>query len=241
MRTKQWTSVIVLVTALATGATAGAAADGQSKLATIASKTMDALKEMVSKGKEKLDSITAGKQDEVDKSMSDLQEVVLAASERARRLSEWDVNKVEKEAEQTFDVTIQAIQDYLDLVADDGPVHKAGMRIRTAALEKARTFREKANSKSSDRYLELAKEMDAQAVRVTQVWESISKERQTAVSSLKQLKEAKELYVDVKVAKGIQAAVKELEKVRDDLAKLSQAMAKLQKAVIGESVATNKT
>jgi hypothetical protein len=42
------------------------------------------------------------------------------------------------------------------------------------------------------------------------------------------------LYVDVKAAKGIQAAVKVLEKVRDDLSNLSRAMARVQKAVVGD-------
>jgi hypothetical protein len=167
--------------------------------------------------------------------MQQLQDVVLAASERARRLSEWDLSKVEKEAEQTFDTTIGAIEEYLALVADDGPVHKASNRIRTAALDQARIFREKASAKSSQRYTELAETMDAQARKVTEIWDSIKAEREIAVNGLKGLKSSRELYIDVKKAQGIQAAVKELEGVKNDLAKLSASMAKVQQAVIGEA------
>jgi hypothetical protein len=209
-------------------------------VASLASKTVDALKEIVTRGKAKLGELVDGKVDEVDKSLHDLQETVLAASERAKRLSEWDMGKIEKEAEQTFDLTILALTDYLDLVKDDGPVHKASNRIRTAALEKSRSFREKATSKESKRYAELAKDMDLQAGLVVEIWGAISKERELAVKELSNLKEAKELYVDVKSAQGIRAAVKELEKVRDDLGKIRNAMVRVQNVVAGEKASSTR-
>jgi hypothetical protein len=208
----------------------------QSATKTYANQTLDGLKGLVQEGKKALEKIVSGGEvSEVDRSMQQLQDVVLAASERARRLSEWDLTKVEKEAEETFDATIGAIEEYLALVADDGPVHKASNRIRTAALDQSRIFREKASAKSSQRYTELGAAMDTQARKVTEIWDSIKTEREIAISGLKELKSSRELYIDVKKAQGIQAAVKELEGVKNDLAKLSASMAKVQQAVIGEA------
>lgn len=208
----------------------------QSVTKTYANQTLDGLKGLVQEGKKALEKIVSGDElSEVDRSMQQLQDVVLAASERARRLSEWDLTKVEKEAEETFDATIGAIEEYLALVADDGPVHMASNRIRTAALDQSRIFREKAAAKSSQRYTELGVAMDTQARNVTEIWDSIKTEREIAISGLKELKSSRELYIDVKKAQGIQAAVKELEGVKNDLAKLSASMAKVQQAVIGEA------
>lgn len=231
---KKTIGIITVITGIALSQTAFGA--DQSATKTYANQTLDGLKGLVQEGKKALEKIvTGGEVSEVDRSMQQLQDVVLAASERARRLSEWDLSKVEKEAEQTFDTTIGAIEEYLALVADDGPVHKASNRIRTAALDQARIFREKASAKSSQRYTELAVAMDVQAKKVTEIWESITAEREIAVSGLKELKSSRELYIDVKKAQGIQEAVKELEGVKNDLAKLSASMAKVQQAVVGEA------
>lgn len=212
-------------------------ADQTAKATSLTGKTMDALKELVSKGKEKLTQIASGDVTEVDRSMNDLQETVAAATERAKRLSEWNLDDVQKDAEKSFDLTIAAIQDYLDLVADDGPVHKAQIRIATAAEEQARVFREKAKTKSSERYEALAKSMDTQSTKARSIWDLIRQDRKSLVDEFAKFKESKELYVDVKKAQGIAAAVKELERVRDDLKKISTAMVKVQKAVLTETVA----
>jgi hypothetical protein len=208
----------------------------QSAAKSYASQTIDGLKGLVQEGKKQLEKIvTGGEVSEVDRSMQQLQDVVLAASERARRLSEWDLSKVEKEAEQTFDTTIAAIEEYLVLVEDDGSVHKASNRIRTAALDQARIYREKASAKSSERYTGLANTMDSEAKKVTEIWTAIEAERKIAANGLKGLKESRELYIDVKKGEGVIKARKELEGVKNDLAKLSASMAKVQQAVMGEA------
>jgi hypothetical protein len=206
-----------------------------------ANQTLEGLKGLMAKGTQSLKKIVSGKEESnVDESMRQLQETVLAASERARRLSEWDLSKVEKDAEAAFDTTIGAIEDYLQLVADDGIVHQAANRIRTAALEQSRIFREKASAKSSKRYSDLADAMDVQARKVSEIWDSIKSEREIATNGLKELKSSRELYIDVKKAQGIEAAVKELERVKNDLVKLSEAMSKVQQAVIGEAAKVAK-
>jgi len=234
MNMKKIIGIIAATAGLALSQTTLAAEQSATKA--YANQTLDGLKGLVQEGKNALEKIVSGGEvSAVDRSMQQLQDVVLAASERARRLSEWDLSKVEKEAEQTFDTTIGAIQEYLTLVADDGPVHKASSRIRSAALDQARIFREKASAKSSQRYTELAEAMDAQARKVTEIWDSIKAEREIAVNGLEGLKSSRSLYIDVKKAQGIQAAVKELEGVKNDLAKLSASMAKVQQTVIGEA------
>ena len=213
----------------------------QSATVTYANQTLDGLKGLAQEGRKSLERIIIGGEvSDVEHSIQILQEVVLASSERARRLSEWDLNEVENEAEHTFDITIDAIEEYLVIVADDGPVHKAANRIRAAALDQARIFREKASIKSSQRYTELAETMDAQAKKVTEIWNSIKAEREIAVNGLKGLKSSRELYVDVRKAQGIEAAVRELEAVKDDLATLSASMTNVQQAVIGEAAKVTK-
>ena len=207
-------------------------AQDRSNLRLFADQTVDGLKGMMQEGKKSLEKlIISGETSEIDQKMIKLRDVILIASERARRLSEWDLSKVEQEAEKTFDSTIEAIEDYLALVADDGSVHKAANKIRAAALDQARVFREKASAKSSPKYAELAKSMDNEANRVSEIWESIKSEREITVNGLKNLKEAKELYIDVKKAQGVSTAVKDLEEVKNDLARLSSSMENVQKAV----------
>jgi hypothetical protein len=77
--------------------------------------------------------------------------------------------------------------------------------------------------------------MDIQAKKVTEIWDSIKSEREIVAKGLGELKSSRELYIDVKKAQGIEAAVKELEGVREDLIKLSASMSKVQQAVIGEA------
>lgn len=216
--------------------TIGSIAADDTKPPSLAGKTLDALKDLVTKGKEKLAKIASGDVSEVDRSMNDLQETVAAATERAKRLSEWNLADVQKDAEKSFDLTIAAIQDYLDLVADDGPLHKAQVRIATAAEEQSRVFREKSKTKASKRYDELAKSMEVHSAKARAIWELIRLDRAGLIEELARFKESKELYIDVKKAQGIAAAVKELERVRDDLKKVATAMVKVQRAVLNETV-----
>jgi vacuolar-type H+-ATPase subunit H len=200
--------------------------------------SLERLNEITKKGKETLNKIIKGKVSGLDHSIRELQEIVCAAAERARRLSNWDIKQIEAEAEKSFDDTIAAIEAYLDFVKDDGEVHEASKRIRAAAMEKERVFREKAEAKNSSRYKELANAMHTQAEKASAAWEAIRKERKNAEDGLKNLREYRELYIDVKSAQGIGEAVKELEAVRDDLIKLSQTMRKVQEAVLQEAKKT---
>jgi hypothetical protein len=214
-------------------------------LVKVADMSLEQLQNVISSGRELLSKVTSepagagqpGELSPIDRDMDALRQVVVAAAERARRLSEWDFDKVGKDAEQLFDTTINAIEEYLTLVAEDGPVHQAKNKIRTAAIEQQRIFREKAAAKSSSqresskRYAELAEEMKAQAAKADSIWESIKAERETAVNGLKALKESRELYIDISKAQGIAAAVRELENVRNDLAKLSASMATVRDAI----------
>lgn len=210
----------------------------KSRLEQFAQMSMEQLADITKKGKETLDRVIKGDESNLDRSMRELQEVVCAAMERARRLSEWDVESIKAEAEKAFDNTMAAIAAYLELVKDDGIVHQASKRIRSAALDNERLFREKADAKNgvfSERYRELGAAMHAQAERAAAAWEAIRKERKNAENALTELKEYRGLYVDVKKALGIGAAVKELEAVRDDLIELSEAMRKVQQAVLEEA------
>lgn len=215
-----------------------AAKKPNSRIDEFAEMSFEKLNDITKKGKETLDTIIKGDESDLDRSMRELQEIVCAAAERARRLSNWDIKQIESEAEKAFDDTIAAIEAYLDFVKDDGAIHQASKRIRTAALEKERVFREKAEAKDSDRYKELAAAMHNQAEKASAAWDAIRKERKNAEEAVKELKEYRELYVDVKAAQGIGEAVKELEAVRDDLIKLSQAMRKVQEAVLREAKKT---
>lgn len=208
-----------------------AGADMQ-KVKEIVEATVAKLKIKVEQGKKSLEQIARERKYlAVDDSMKELHGVVMAATERAKLLATWDIEAIKKDAEKTFDATIAAIEDYLSLVGDDGPVHRASNRIRTAAMDHARIFREKAGVKNREKYTQLAESMNKRAVEVSAVWETIRKERSAAEAGLKELKQAKELYVDVKTAWGIEKAVEELKKVQADLKKLSDSMVKVQKAV----------
>jgi len=211
----------------------------KSRLREYSQMAMERLQSITKNGKEVLARVAKDPESDLDRNMRDLQDVVCAAAERARRLSTWDVNAVEAQAEKTFDETIAAITDYLNLVKDDGPVHQASKRIRTAALDKERIFREKAGSKPSpavkERYDALSKAMRVQAERVTAAWETIRTQRDAVQKTLAELREHRELYVDVKVALGIGEAVKDLEGVATDLGKLSAGMKRVQEAILGEA------
>lgn len=208
------------------------ASAGMDRVKDTVEQTVAKLKTKVDQGRESLEEIARERKYlAVDDSMKELHEVVIAATERAKLLSDWDIEAIRRDAAETFDATIAAIEDYLSLVADDGPVHRASNRIRTAALDHARIFREKAGVKNTEKYTELAESMDAKAGEVSGVWEAIRKERAAAETGLKELKQARELYIDVKTAWGIEKAVEELKKVQADLKKLSASMVKVQQAV----------
>jgi hypothetical protein len=249
MRLEQLVGLIVLL-GLSLPSTAVIAADGNAeglraekqKQSTPKSKysamAMEAVANVIAKGQETLKAIVDDEDSAVDRHMRELQDVVGAVSERARRLSNWDMAKVKKDAEKSFDTTIGAVEAYIALVEDDGPVHKASKRIRADALTLERTFREKADAKSgktAQKYGDLAKTMQEQAKRISVAWEAIRAERKKAEEALANLKECRELYVDIKQAKGVEAAVKELEAVADDLRQVSNAMMRVQDAVIGMS------
>jgi phosphotransferase system IIB component len=208
-------------------------AQDQNQTKTILNKNLDQLKIFVQDGKAALQNISnSNSPSSVKDSITQLQEIILAASERAKRICEWDINVVKTNAEQVFDTTINAVEEYLALVTDNGPVHQAALRIRAAAADQARNFREIAIIKGDDRYNTLAKAMDAQSAQVTIIWESIATERLNATEGLKKLKASKDYFIAVNIALGIEAAVKELTSVKDDLMKLTSSMDNVQKSVM---------
>jgi hypothetical protein len=205
----------------------------QEQISDIGKNDTESLKELIQNGKNSLQKLLSSPStDEITNSMKDLGVVIYAATERARRLCDWNLEDIEKEAEQTFDDTINAIEEYLDLIKDNGLVHKATIRIRTSALDLARVYREKASVKSNQKYMELASAMDSQAAQVTEIWETITKERAEVIKELNMLKDSKELYIDTKKALGVKKAVEDLKGIRDDLVLLKSSMEKVQTAIL---------
>jgi hypothetical protein len=204
----------------------------------VAKMTADNLQKALRQGKENLLRLAQGEASSasVNENLYQLQQVVAVAAERVRRLSEWNVAAVQEEAEAAFDGTIEAVEEYLALVKDNGPVHQAATKVRAAALDQARIFREKASAKSSQRYQELSERMEKQAHSANSAWEAIARERENAELSLAALRDYRELYIDVRTAEGIAEAVKELQAVRKDLERLSESMKQVQKAVANEAV-----
>lgn len=236
--------LLILIAAIATPMYARSedaktrSASGNEILNSLSSMSMEKLKSVVGKGREKLADIVEKDETPLDRSMRELQEAVCASAERAKRLSSWDIDVIGNNAEASFDETIDALESYLDFVEDDGIVHVAAKKIRQAALNKESVFNSKANAKDSDRYRELAAAMRIQANRADAAWTSIRDERKSVEESVKRLKDSRELYIDVKQAQGIGAAVRELEAVREDLNSLSEKLREVQEAIVSEAEIT---
>lgn len=170
-----------------------------------------------------------------DNSMATLKEVLATATQRAIALSEWDIEKIKTDAENNYDTMIKSVENYLELVKDDGVVNRATIKIRDVAFSSEREYRAKANSAPTERgkqtYNELADSMNVNAKKVDEIWTAIRDEREVVRETLILLKESKTLYVDRKKAAGIENAVKELEAIHGDLAKMAGVMKNIHEAI----------
>jgi len=192
-------------------------------------------------GKRQIADLIAGKANpSISESMQMLNDLVVAATERASMLATWDAQEIQSEAEQLFDDTIAALDEYLKLVDTDGPVNKAVNRIKAEALSQASSNRAKAsqyrnlgNSKFQARYEELSKTNDGQAKKVDEYWQIIVAERMKTKAALEDLKLYKQLYVDLSVTEGIQAALDEMVLIAQDLKNLATAMDTMKVKLLG--------
>lgn len=170
-----------------------------------------------------------------DASMATLRDVLTTATERAIALSEWDIEKIKTDAENNYDTMIKSIENYLELVKDDGVVNRATIKIRDVAFSSEREYRAKANSAPTDRgrqtYNELADSMNVNAKKVDEIWAAIRDEREGVKETLVLLKESKTLYVDRKKAAGVENAVKELEAIHSDITKMADVMKNIHEAI----------
>lgn len=167
----------------------------------------------------------------ISRQMQALNSMVLLSTERANRLLTWDRATVMAEAEAEFDKSIAGIEEYLKLVEDDGLIHNFAKKLRAEATDQARIFREKAKAKSSTQYEAMAAQMTQQSESVDKIWTAIREERSGTEVQLAKLKESRELYVDIKIASGIEAAVQGLAQVGKDLAGMRAGMQRVQQAV----------
>ncbi|PKL13908.1 MAG: hypothetical protein CVV52_03990 [Spirochaetae bacterium HGW-Spirochaetae-8] len=199
------------------------------------------LSSKIEAGKVKIESLVTGKEKySISESMQLLNDLVVAATERASLLATWDAKAIESEAIKLFDETIMALEEYLKLVDTDGPVNKAVNRIKAEALAQASNNRAKAsqykslnNIKFQQRYEELTKTNDEQAKKVDEYWQIIVAERAKTKASLEDLKLYKQLYVDLAVTEGIQAALDEMVLIAKDLRLLSSAMDSMKEKLLG--------
>ena len=233
------TSKVVMIVSCAVYLTISVAVCSEEKetvLDELAEMTEEQLQKIVEDGKKKF--VDKEEESTIDESMENLHKVVIAATVRAQKLSAWNVDeikKAEEDAEKKFDETIAAINDYIELVKNNGPVHKAKNRIVDAAEGHAKKAREQAAGKTGEvkeRFLAGEKEMKLQINRAEKAWDAIGGQRKGTEQALSKLKDYKELYVWKKAAFSIKKANDELEAVANDLGKLSVAMIKVQEALL---------
>ena len=198
---------------------------------------VQAIEKELEDGKSKLTKLISAPNNDfpLDASMETLKEVLAIATQRAITLSEWDIEKIKTDAENTYDTMIISIENYLELVKDDGVVNRATIKIRDVAFSSEREYRAKANSAPTDRgrqtYNELADSMNVNAKKVDEIWAAIRDEREGVKETLVLLKESKTLYVDRKKAAGVENAVKELEAIHSDITKMADVMKNIHEAI----------
>jgi|APSaa5957512622_1039677.scaffolds.fasta_scaffold20968_2 hypothetical protein len=196
-------------------------------------KSAEVLDTIVDAGKETVQNILSSNEPPVDKSLTEIHNLILAATERASRFAAWSEEKIDQENEKKFDQAVGEIQTYLDLISDDGMVHQAYNRVRAAALDNAREFREKAaaNARLRDIYTRTSEKMVVQADRIDAIWSAIVRVRSENADMLGQLSEDKVLYLDLMKAEAIVEAVNMLEVVKNDLLALRDSMYTLQTTI----------
>ena len=200
------------------------------------SEIIQTLEEEFQEGRTTLTNLISNKEtNDPDKEIETLKGVLSKATQRVITLSEWDIEEIKEKAEENYKVMIKGIDNYLQLVGDDGIVNRAAIKIRNSAMSLEREFRTKENSAITERskqsYKELADKMGKYATSVDGLWSAIRQERATVEQTLILLRESEKLYVDRKRAAGVENAVKELEAVHNDLKKLSEAMKKVHEAI----------
>ncbi len=202
-----------------------------------ASMSLEQLNETFQKSKgqlKKLSSANTG-QEHIYQSMQQLCDIICVAAERARRHSDWNYEMVKDNAEQRFDETVSIVNDYLLLIANDGPIYRASKRINDVSLEKAQLFSEKSGRMKLEKYQEayrkIAGVMEEQSKQAARIWESIAEEQPVVETLLTLLRESKEFYIDVKSTFGANQASEELEETCRELNKLSKTMVNVQNTV----------
>ena len=199
---------------------------------------VQAIEKELEDGKSKLTKLISAPNNDfpLDASMETLKEVLAIATQRAITLSEWDIEKIKTDAENTYDTIIISIENYLELVKDDGVVNRATIKIQNVAFSSEHEYREQANSTSNEResksYNELADLMNVNAKKVNEIWTAIRDERGVVKETLALLKGSKALYIARKKAAGVENAVKELEAIHGDLVKMADAMKNIHEAIL---------
>ena len=202
-----------------------------------ASMSLEQLNESFEESKDqlkKLSSANAG-QEHIYQSMQQLCDIICVAAERARRHSDWNYEMVKDNTEQRFDETVSIVNDYLLLIANDGPIYRASKRISDVSLKKAQLFSEKSGRMKLEKYQKayrrIAGVMEEQGKQTARIWTSIAEEQPAVETLLTLLRESKEFYIDVKSTFGANQALEELEETCSELDKLIKTMVNVQNAV----------
>lgn len=180
--------------------------------------------------KAKLENFIAGTETySIAESLKIITSYVSIATDKANQFLNWDPDKIRENSTQLFDETINALDEYITLFENDGPINQAVLKIQTTAIVESRSNREKANyynklglNSIESRYNELSKTNKGQIVTVKSKWQSIKEARVEVYSSLEELEYYKELCIDIAVTEGISAALAEMEVMADRLNELSK-------------------
>jgi len=215
-----------------------------SSLFAVENQNLYRLNETINNQEYNLTKYVVGEKDyTISESMKALNELVVSATERVNIFITWDEEEIRNNAEELFDETIQAIEEYLELIAIDGPVNKTVTKIKTVALNEASSNRKKGNRYKSftnqkffERYFELAKKNEKQAELIEENWQLIIKERERATAALDDLKLGRELYIDIAMTEGIDAAIGQMELMTADLVTLSTEMTKMKDKILDSTI-----
>jgi hypothetical protein len=172
------------------------------------------------------------KTDTISEQTTALKNIVLAATERAKRICAWDPNRIKQETVKLFDETMVAIKEYLDLVDDTGPVYKAAYRIRESADEAARKFEETKKQTGDIRYDALITRMKGYSTKISELLAEITRQRINTINEVNKLKKDREFYLACMEVDEYEVAIKELEGVIQDLKAMSDQMISIQKTAL---------
>jgi hypothetical protein len=174
----------------------------------------------------------APKTETISEQTNALKNIVLAATERAKRICAWDPKQIQQEAVKLFDDTMKAIEEYLALVDDTGPVYKAAYRIRESADETARKFEETKKQTGDTRYDTLITRMKGYSSKITELLAEITRQRINTTNEVKKLKKDRAFYLSCIEVDEYEVAIKELEGVIQDLKAMSDQMISIQKTAL---------